>query len=184
MMLTRFALDKTRITLIVALSLAIGGLVSFTSLPREEDPPYTVRTATVTTRFPGADAQRIEELRKHAPHKLADPVVRSRLAEVKMELQRHRALAIRNAVTIASGEIKPGEASMAKISGSELRYRMTNLMLDILGRVGSLERDDERAVDDALIQGNYLNSPIMRFGGGTNEVQRSILAARHLGMTR
>ena len=126
----------------------------------------------------------VEELREHAPRKLADPVVRSRLAEVKMELERHRAVAIRNAVTIATGQIKPGEASMAKISGSELRYRMTNLMLDILGRVGSLERDDERAVDDALIQGNYLNSPIMRFGGGTNEVQRSILATRHLGMTR
>jgi alkylation response protein AidB-like acyl-CoA dehydrogenase len=126
----------------------------------------------------------IAELQQNAPHKLADPVVRSRLAEVRMELQRHRALAIRNAVTISGGAIKPGEASMAKISGSELRYRMSNLMMDILGRVGGLTRDDDHSVEDATIQGNFLSSPILRFGGGTNEVQRSILATRHLGMTR
>ena len=124
----------------------------------------------------------IEHLQQHAPEKLADPVVRARLAELRMELQRHRALAIRNAITIATGEIKPGEASMAKISGSELRYRMTTLLMDILGRVGGLEEGDELAV--AQVQGNYLASPILRFGGGTNEVQRSIIAARHLGMTR
>ena len=34
------------------------------------------------------------ELRKNAPHKLADPVVRMQLAELRMELQRHRALAL------------------------------------------------------------------------------------------
>ena len=73
---------------------------------------------------------------------------------------------------------------MAKISGSELRYRMSNLLVDILGRVGGLARDDDHAVERALVQGNFLSSPILRFGGGTNEVQRSILAARHLGMTR
>jgi len=126
----------------------------------------------------------VAELQRNAPHKLADPVVRMRLAELRMELERHRALAIRNAVTISRGEIKPGEASMAKISGSELRYRMSNLLVDILGRVGGLARDDDHAVERALVQGNFLSSPILRFGGGTNEVQRSILAARHLGMTR
>ena len=61
---------------------------------------------------------------------------------------------------------------------------MTNLMMDILGRVGGLTREDELSVEGALIQGNFLSSPILRFGGGTNEVQRSILATRHLGMTR
>ena len=126
----------------------------------------------------------VEHLQEHAPEKLQDPVVRMRLAELRMELQRHRALAIRNAITIAGGEIKPGEASMAKISGSELRYRMSNTLLDILGRVGGLARDDEHSIENALVQGNFLSSPILRFGGGTNEVQRSIIAARHLGMTR
>jgi len=126
----------------------------------------------------------VDYLRANAPAKLRDPVVRNRLAELRVELQRHRALAIRNAVTIARGAIKPGEASMAKISGSELRYRMSTLLMDILGRRGGLARDDARSIEDAHVQGNYLASPILRFGGGTNEVQRSIIATRHLGMTR
>lgn len=126
----------------------------------------------------------VEHLQKTAPQRLEDPVVRNRLAELRMELQRHRALAIRNAVTIAQGAIKPGEASMAKISGSELRYRMTTLGMDILGRAGGLARDDADAVENGHIQNTYLASPILRFGGGTNEVQRSIIATRHLGMTR
>ena len=126
----------------------------------------------------------VEHLQKTAPQRLEDPVVRDRLAELRVELQRHRALAIRNAVTIARGAIKPGEASMAKISGSELRYRMTTLGMDILGRAGGLARDDTDAVENGHIQNNYLASPILRFGGGTNEVQRSIIATRHLGMTR
>ena len=126
----------------------------------------------------------LEHLRESDPEKLQDPIVRNRLAELRVDLNRHRALAIRNAVTIARGEIKPAEASMAKISGSELRYRITTLLMDILGRKAGLERGDERSIEDAYIQGNYLSSPILRFGGGTNEVQRSIIAMRHLGMTR
>ena len=126
----------------------------------------------------------VEHLRRTDPGRLQDPVLRNRLAELRVELARHRALAIRNAVTIARGEIKPGEASMAKISGSELRYRMTTLLMDLLGRAGGLDRDDPRSVEEGHIQNNYLASPILRFGGGTNEVQRSIIATRHLGMTR
>ena len=126
----------------------------------------------------------VEHLKARAPERLADPVVRRQLAEMRMELQRHRALAIRNAVTIAKGAIKPGEASMAKISGSELRCRMSNTLVDILGRAGVQGRGSDLAVEDGHIVGNYLSSPILRFGGGTNEVQRSIIATRHLGMTR
>ena len=126
----------------------------------------------------------IEHLRQTDPEKLQDPVVRNRLAELRIDFQRHRALAIRNAVTIARGDIKPAEASMAKISGSELRYKISTLLMDILGRQAGLDRDDERSIEDGFIQGNFLSSPILRFGGGTNELQRSIIAMRHLGMTR
>jgi alkylation response protein AidB-like acyl-CoA dehydrogenase len=127
----------------------------------------------------------VEHLAQKAPERLRDPVVRNRLAEMRMELDRHRALAIRNAVTIARGEINPGEASMAKVSGTELRYRMTNLAMDILGRYGALTSESgELAPSEGRQQNTWLWSPILRFGGGTNEVQRSIIAARHLGMSR
>ncbi|HPG26923.1 MAG TPA: acyl-CoA dehydrogenase family protein, partial [Myxococcota bacterium] len=49
----------------------------------------------------------VDHYKKTRPEKLRDPVLRRQLAELRVELARHRALAIRNAVTIASGEIKP-----------------------------------------------------------------------------
>ncbi len=127
----------------------------------------------------------VEHLMKHAAQKLQDPVLRIRLAEMKMEVQRHRALAVCNAVSIARDEMSPGLASMAKVSGSELRYRMTNLAMDLLGRAGALtEAAGELAPGGGRQESTWRASPILRFGGGTNEVQRSIIAARHLGMAR
>ena len=127
----------------------------------------------------------VDYLREHAPERLKDPVVRMRLAELKVELARHRALAIQNAVTISKGEISPGEASMTKISGSELRYRMSTLAMDVVGRDAAVVNPDGMSATDVTrLQSNFLASPILRFGGGTNEVQRSIIASRHLGMAR
>ena len=46
---------------IVALLIVAGGL-AFESLPKAQDPGFTVRTAVITTRFPGASPERVELL--------------------------------------------------------------------------------------------------------------------------
>ena len=127
----------------------------------------------------------VEHLGERSPEQLADPIVRRRLAELKVQLARQRALATRNAFTISRGGIKPGEASMAKIFGSELRYEITNAAMDLLGRYGGLSTESgELAPLEGRMEQTWRMSPILRFGGGTNEVQRSIIAARHLGSPR
>ncbi len=74
---------------------------------------------------------------------------------------------------------------MTKIWSSELRYRLSSMNMDLLGRYGGLRLDDE---DLAPLEGQneqaYRASPILRFGGGTNEVQRNIIAQRGLGLPR
>jgi alkylation response protein AidB-like acyl-CoA dehydrogenase len=127
----------------------------------------------------------VDELRARRPELLADPAVRRRLAELLLALARQRALATKNAFTISRGGIAPAEASMAKISGSELRYELTNTALDLLGRAGALMRDSgPLAPADGRLESTWRISPILRFGGGTNEVQRTIIATRGLGMPR
>jgi alkylation response protein AidB-like acyl-CoA dehydrogenase len=124
-------------------------------------------------------------LRERRPELLDDPVTRSRLAEIKVDLHRQRALATRNAHAIARGGIGIGEASMAKVHGSELRHRLANTAMDLLGRYGGLsEESGELAPMGGGMQHTWRMSPILRFGGGTNEVQRTIIATRHLGMPR
>ena len=62
MNLTRAALERDRVTWVALALIAFAGLVTFVGMPRSEDPGFTVRTAVVVTRFPGASAERVEQL--------------------------------------------------------------------------------------------------------------------------
>ena len=53
---------NTRLTVLVLGLILVSGLSSFVLLPRMEDPILTERFALVNTRFPGADAERVESL--------------------------------------------------------------------------------------------------------------------------
>ena len=62
MILTRNALAQLRVTLVALFIVFAGGVSSYMSLPRAEDPGFTIRTAVVTTAFPGAGPNRVEDL--------------------------------------------------------------------------------------------------------------------------
>ena len=127
----------------------------------------------------------IEHLRERRPELLKDRAVRLRLAEMKLDLHTQRALAAKNGSIIAHGGTPTMEASMAKVWSSELRYRMHSLAMDLLGRYGGLTRESsEVAPMGGRLESSYRMSPILRFGGGTNEIQRSIIAQRGLGLPR
>ncbi len=127
----------------------------------------------------------IEHLREHRPELLQDPAVRLRLAEVKVDLHIERALATKNGSIIANGRTPTMEASMAKVWSSELRYRMHSMAMDLLGRYGGLTPESSAlAPMGGRLESTYRTSPILRFGGGTNEIQRSIIAQRGLGLPR
>jgi len=129
--------------------------------------------------------QLVEYLRSEFPAKLADPLVRRRLADLKLRLKEHRMLALQNAWIISKGGTPISEASMAKISGTELRTEIANVAMDLLGRAGGLSAENgERAPFDGRAEFNYRLAPIFRFGGGTNEIMRDIVAAAGLGLPR
>jgi multidrug efflux pump subunit AcrB len=62
MSITELAIKNNRVTLLVLVVLLLSGYQAFTRLPRAEDPGFIIRTAVVTTQFPGASPQRVEEL--------------------------------------------------------------------------------------------------------------------------
>ena len=60
--LTRAAIEKSRVTAILLLGLAIGGQSAYRGLSRADDPGFIVRHAQVVTGLPGASPDRIEHL--------------------------------------------------------------------------------------------------------------------------
>ena len=62
MNLTRAAIQRDRVTWVALAVIAFAGVSTYLEMPRAEDPGFTVRTAVVVTRFPGASAQRVEQL--------------------------------------------------------------------------------------------------------------------------
>ena len=62
MSITQLALERNRVTIVAVLSVLILGIVTYFEMPRAEDPGFIIRTAVVTTQFPGASPERVEML--------------------------------------------------------------------------------------------------------------------------
>ena len=62
MNLAAFAIRYRPVVLTLVILLMAWGVVSFFTMPRREDPEYTVRTCAVSTSWPGAPATKVEEL--------------------------------------------------------------------------------------------------------------------------
>jgi alkylation response protein AidB-like acyl-CoA dehydrogenase len=59
-----------------------------------------------------------------------------------------------------------------------------NTGMRILGHYGALDRDSKWAVMNARIMRMCLSSLSIGVGGGSNEIQRNIIAMRGLGLPR
>ena len=62
MNVTRFAIENNRITGVALLVIMVAGIGAYSSMPRNEDPGFVIRTALVQTFFPGASPERVEQL--------------------------------------------------------------------------------------------------------------------------
>jgi multidrug efflux pump len=62
MSLTRAAIEKNRITVVVLAVIFLSGIRSFFDMERAEDPGFIIRVAVVVTYFPGASPTRVEQL--------------------------------------------------------------------------------------------------------------------------
>jgi alkylation response protein AidB-like acyl-CoA dehydrogenase len=104
------------------------------------------------------------------------PRVRQRLAQLKIEVEALRCLAYRNLSSALAGR-RPGvEASITKLATTELNCRIAETALELLGPSGCL-RDEDWAHE-------FLWSLGMIIGGGTSQIQRTIIATRGLGLPR
>jgi multidrug efflux pump subunit AcrB len=60
--LSALAVRERALTLFLIIAIAVAGAYAFVKLGRAEDPPFTVKALTVTTAWPGATAQEMQDL--------------------------------------------------------------------------------------------------------------------------
>lgn len=110
--------------------------------------------------------------------------VRERLARLAVDIEAARMLGLETAWALDQGRVPAAESSMAKIFVSELAQRVADAGAEILGMAGQLHPDEPRAALHGRLQWLYRTAPLLAFGGGTNEVQRNIIAMLGYGLPR
>jgi alkylation response protein AidB-like acyl-CoA dehydrogenase len=76
----------------------------------------------------------------------------------------------------------PAAASATKVYGTELSTEVYRLLMEVLGAGGQLREGSAGAALAGRIEQSHRSALILTFGGGTNEVQRDIIAAAALGL--
>jgi alkylation response protein AidB-like acyl-CoA dehydrogenase len=104
------------------------------------------------------------------------PWVQLHLARYKAMVDVLRLMNWKQAWALTRGRLHPADASAVKVFGSEFYIEGYNLLLEVLGAAGAIQRGSPAAVVQGRIEMLYRSSLILTFGGGTNEVQRDIIA--------
>ena len=115
-----------------------------------------------------------------------DPVLQARLAQFDVELMALEFTALRLLSDHQQSRTPGVEASMLKVRGTELRQAIFEALVDIAGpdavpfslEAQSLEHLDEAVTDPTLVAlaANCLDARKLTIYGGTNEVQRNLIA--------
>ncbi|MGH9137762.1 MAG: acyl-CoA dehydrogenase family protein [Acidimicrobiales bacterium] len=105
------------------------------------------------------------------------PIARQQIADIWIRSEIARYLGMRT-LTAASHGRRPGpEGSVAKLAKTKLAVDVANVAMALLGPAGMAGADgDVRWVK------RFLGAPGFRLGGGTDEVNRNVVAERVLGL--
>jgi alkylation response protein AidB-like acyl-CoA dehydrogenase len=113
---------------------------------------------------------------------LDNPAIRRRLAQAEADVEVAGLMGHEASSMLADGVIPTVEVSVEKVFSSELRQRIADLGIDVLGAEGLLAHRNPEARAGGRFEKLYRFAPLMRFGGGTNEVLRDVIAQRGHGM--
>ncbi|MCU1343907.1 MAG: putative acyl-CoA dehydrogenase [Acidimicrobiia bacterium] len=112
----------------------------------------------------------------------SDPVVRQRLASYYSQTEVNRLTLLRSRAAAAQGRSPGPEGSLTKLAIANICRTSRSLSLDLLRADALLQGSD--APLDGEFQLVALGSFAASIGGGTDEIQRNIIAERALGLPR
>ena len=132
------------------------------------------------------------KLKKNGRPLAEDPGFAARLARVEIELENMKTTNLRVIAAVAGGGVPGAESSRLKIRGTEIRQEISSLLRRAMGPYAqpfvaeALEEGFDgmpvgpAAAASAAVQ--YFNNRKLSIFGGSNEVQRNIIAKMMLGL--
>ncbi|MGI8491952.1 MAG: acyl-CoA dehydrogenase family protein [Acidimicrobiales bacterium] len=110
--------------------------------------------------------------------------VQLNLARVRAKLEFLKLINWKVAWTATQGHLDVADASTTKVFGTEFYLEAFRLLMEILGERGYLRDGSPDALLRGRLERSYRSLLILTFGGGTNEVQRDLIATFGLGLPR
>ncbi len=110
-----------------------------------------------------------------------DPLFAAKLAEVEIDLIALEITELRTLAETASGQAPGNQSSILKLQGTLVLQRLTELFVECAGPQALPYDFDERGLREEM--STYLIGRSASIAGGTNEVQRDIIARHVLGLS-
>jgi len=126
----------------------------------------------------------LEELAASLEPRAGDDVVADRIGALAADLQGARLLSLRPVELLEQGASATIEGAISKLFTGDLAERLGETALELLGTAGTFGEEAPGAPLDGAVE-QFLRYSIMTvIGGGTAEIQRSLIAQRSLGLPR
>jgi alkylation response protein AidB-like acyl-CoA dehydrogenase len=113
---------------------------------------------------------------------LRDPVMRDRLAGLRVDLEAARLMVYRIAWLADHGRVPNVEAAVAKSFGTELEQRIAETVAGLFQMAGLGLAGTPRAALGGRVARAVLYAPAYTIQGGTSNILRSVIAHRGLGL--
>ena len=111
-------------------------------------------------------------------------IVRQRVAELYSELEICKWFAYAAAAMIDEKKFPMKEMLMGKVMGSELKAKVGDIGTQVMGLYGQLRQHSKWVPVNGDVERLFRVAPLFRFGGGTNEIMRDIIAQKSLKLPR
>ena len=113
-----------------------------------------------------------------------DVLVRDKVAQLAADIEAGRQLMLYCAELAGSGPTPPEIGAMSKVFSGELMERFGEAALEILGMRATLSQGAPGSMDNGRFEQGLRHSLMWVISIGTNEIQRSLIAQRGLGLPR
>jgi alkylation response protein AidB-like acyl-CoA dehydrogenase len=110
--------------------------------------------------------------------------VQVNLARVHAKLEFLKLINWKVAWAATEDRLDVADASSVKVFGTEFYLEAFRLLFEVVGQPGYLKPGSPDAVVEGRLERLYRSLLILTFGGGTNEIQRDLIAMFGLGLPR